>query len=218
MVRQTAKELGKRANLDIRGGQTEIDRSVLEKMTGPLEHLLRNAIAHGLEAPAGRRAAGKPEIGQITLRIAQEGNEIVIQLADDGAGLDIERIRARALATGLIGADEQPDEAQLAQLIFRPGLSTADQLSAVAGRGIGMDVVRSEAAILGGRVRVDFEAGQGTRFQIHLPLTLAVIQAVLVRVGNRRYAIPSSMVAQASELKPDAIAAIRADGGIVWLG
>ena len=218
VVRQTAKELGKRANLDIRGGQTEIDRSVLEKMTGPLEHLLRNAIAHGLEAPAGRRAAGKPEIGQITLRIAQEGNEIVIQLADDGAGLDIERIRARALATGLIGADEQPDEAQLAQLIFRPGLSTADQISAVAGRGIGMDVVRSEAAILGGRVRVDFEAGQGTRFQVHLPLTLAVIQAVLVRVGNRRYAIPSSMVAQASELKPDAIAAIRADGGTVWLG
>ncbi len=218
VVRQTAKEMGKRANLDIRGGQTEIDRSVLEKMTGPLEHLLRNAIAHGLETPAGRRAAGKPEIGQITLRVAQEGNEIVIQLADDGAGLDIERIRARALAAGLIGADEQPGEEQLAQLIFRPGLSTADQLSAVAGRGIGMDVVRSEAANLGGRVRVDFEAGKGTRFQVHLPLTLAVIQAVLVRVGNRRYAIPSSMVAQASELKPDAIAAIRAEGGTVWLG
>jgi len=218
IVRQTAKELGKRANLDIRGGQTEVDRSVLEKMTGPLEHLLRNAIAHGLEAPAARRAAGKPEIGQITLRIAQEGNEIVIQLVDDGAGLDIERIRVRALAAGLIGADEQPGEEQLAQLIFKPGFSTAEQVSAVSGRGIGMDVVKNEAANLGGRVRVDTEAGKGARFQVHLPLTLAVIQAVLVRVGNRRYAIPSSMVAQVSELKPDAIAAVRAEGGTVWLG
>ena len=218
IVRQTAKELGKRANLDIRGGQTEIDRSVLEKMTGPLEHLLRNAIAHGLETPADRRAAGKPEIGQITLRVAQAGNEIVIQLADDGAGLDIGRIRARARAAGLIGADEQPGDEPLAQLIFKPGFSTAEQVSAVSGRGIGMDVVRNEAANLGGRVRVDFTPGKGTRFQVHLPLTLAVIQAVLVRIGNRRYAIPSSMVAQVSELKPDAIAAVRAEGGTLWLG
>ena len=218
VVRQIAKDLGKRANLDIRGGQTEIDRSVLEKMTGPLEHLLRNAVAHGLEPPVGRRTAGKPEIGQITLRVAQEGNEIVMQLTDDGAGLDIERIRARAVAAGLVDAAEQPGDEQLAQLIFKPGFSTAEAVSAVAGRGIGMDVVRNEAANLGGRVRVDFEAGKGTRFHVHLPLTLAVTQAVLVRVGGRRYAIPSSMVAQASELKPDAIAAIRADGGIIWLG
>jgi chemosensory pili system protein ChpA (sensor histidine kinase/response regulator) len=218
IVRQTAKELGKRANLDIRGGQTELDRSVLEKMTGPLEHLLRNAIAHGLETPEQRRAAGKPEIGQISLQVSQESNEIVIALADDGAGLDLGRIRARGIESGLIGAGEEASPEQLSQLIFKPGFSTAEQLTELAGRGIGMDVVRNEAASLGGRIAVDSDAGHGTRFHIYLPLTLAVTQAVLVRAGSRRYAIPSSMVAQVSELKPDAIAAIRGERGTAWMG
>jgi len=218
IVRQTAKEMGKRANLDIRGGQAELDRSVLEKMTGALEHLLRNAIAHGLETPEKRAAAGKAEIGEIALRIAQEGNEIVIELTDDGAGLDYERIRATGQAHGLLTADEEPSTERLTQLIFQPGFSTADALTAVAGRGIGMDVVKSETASLGGRIEVDSNAGKGTRFRIYLPLTLAVTQAVLVRAGNRHYAVPSSMVAQVSEIKPEAIAAIRAEGATVWLG
>ena len=218
IVRQTAKEMGKRANLDIRGGQTELDRSVLEKMTGPLEHLLRNAIAHGLEKPEQRRAAGKAEIGEIALRVGQEGNEIVIELNDDGAGLDFERIRAQGVAHGLIGVNDESSNEELTQLIFQSGFSTADELSAVAGRGVGMDVVKSEAASLGGRIEVDSTAGKGTRFRVYLPLTLAVTQAVLVRSGNRHFAIPSSMVAQVSEMRPEAIAAIRAEGATVWLG
>ncbi|HZV53417.1 MAG TPA: Hpt domain-containing protein [Rhodocyclaceae bacterium] len=218
IVRQTAKELSKRANLDIRGGQTELDRSVLEKMTGPLEHLLRNAIAHGLETPEDRKAAGKAEIGEITLRIAQEGNEVVIDLGDDGAGIDLDRIRAKGIESGLLKADEATTAEQLTELIFRPGFSTAEQLTAVSGRGVGMDVVKNEVASLGGRVSVDSTPATGTRFHIYLPLTLAVTQAVLVRAGSRRYAIPSSMVAQVSELKPEAIAAIRADAAATWLG
>ena len=217
IVRQTAKELGKRADLDIIGGQTELDRSVLEKMTGPLEHLLRNAIVHGLETPQQRLAAGKTEIGDISIRVAQEGNEVAIEFADDGAGLDLERIHAKAIAAGLIAADETVNQEQLTQLIFLPGFSTAEQLTAIAGRGVGMDVVKSETASLGGRIRVDSVAGQGSRFHIYLPLTLAVTQAVLVRSGSRQYAIPSSMIAQVRELKPEAIARIRAEGAAEWL-
>jgi chemosensory pili system protein ChpA (sensor histidine kinase/response regulator) len=218
IVRQTVKDLGKRADLEIRGGQTELDRSVLEKMTGPIEHLLRNAIAHGLEAPERRRAAGKTEIGEISIRVAQEGNEIAIELADDGAGLDLARIRAKAIAAGLLAPETEVTDEQLTQLIFRSGFSTAEQLTAVSGRGVGMDVVRNETASLGGRIRVDSVPGSGARFKIYLPLTLAVTQAVLVRSGNRHYAIPSSMVAQVRELKPEAIASIRSEGAASWLG
>jgi chemosensory pili system protein ChpA (sensor histidine kinase/response regulator) len=218
IVRQTAKELDKRANLDIRGGQTELDRSVLEKMTGPIEHLLRNAVAHGLETTEYRRGAGKTEIGEISLRVGHEGNEIAIELSDDGAGLDFERIRAHGIAAGLIGTDEETTPEQLTQLIFQPGFSTAETVTAIFGRGVGMDVVRSEAASLGGRIRVDSTPGKGTRFLIHLPLTLAVTQAVLIKSGGRHYAIPSSMVAQVRELKPEVVAAIRTEGATTWLG
>jgi chemosensory pili system protein ChpA (sensor histidine kinase/response regulator) len=218
IVRQTAKETAKRANLDIRGGQTELDRSVLEKMTGPIEHLLRNAVAHGIESPDRRHASGKADIGEIGLHIAHEGNEVVIELSDDGAGIDLEAVRRRAVADGLLADGDQPAAEQLTQLIFRPGFSTASELTAYAGRGVGMDVVRNEAANLGGRIEVITTTGQGTRFRIYLPLTLAITQAVLVRVGTRHYAIPSSMVAQVSELRPQAIAAIRAEGATTWLG
>jgi chemosensory pili system protein ChpA (sensor histidine kinase/response regulator) len=218
VVRQTAKELDKRANLDIRGGQTELDRSVLEKMTGPIEHLLRNAVAHGLETPEQRRAAGKAEIGEIVLRVGQEGNEIAIELTDDGRGLDYERIRARGVASGLIAPNQDATTEQLTELIFHAGFSTAESLSSVSGRGVGMDVVRNEAANLGGRIHVDSTTGHGSRFLIHLPLTLAVTQAVLVRVGTRHFAIPSAMVAQVREMKPEAIATVRAEGFASWLG
>jgi chemosensory pili system protein ChpA (sensor histidine kinase/response regulator) len=218
VVRQTAKDLDKRANLDIRGGQTELDRSVLEKMTGPIEHLLRNAVAHGLETPEQRRSTGKAEIGEITLRVGQEGNEIAIELSDDGRGLDYERIRARGIASGLLTPNQGASNEQLTELIFQPGFSTADTLSSVAGRGVGMDVVRNETANLGGRIHVDTTEGHGSRFLIHLPLTLAVTQAVLVRAGIRHFAIPSSMVAQVREMKPEAIAAVRTEGAATWLG
>ncbi|MDD3328644.1 MAG: Hpt domain-containing protein [Zoogloea sp.] len=217
LVRQTAKELGRRANLDIIGGQIEIDRSVLEAMTAPLGHLVRNAVAHGIEPPEVRRAAGKPEIGQITLKVTHEGSDVVIEFRDDGAGLDFARIRAQAIANGLIKADEETDEKRLTNLIFVPGFSTAS-LSSLAGRGVGMDVVKSETAAVGGRISVSTDPSQGTTFRINLPLTLAVAQALLVRSGGRTFAIPSSMVAQVLELKATALDEIRNNRGTEWMG
>nr|MBL8457475.1 Hpt domain-containing protein [Zoogloeaceae bacterium] len=218
VVRQSAKDLGKRVNLDIRGGRIEIDRSVLERMTAALEHLLRNAVAHGVESPAVRRAAGKDEIGQITLAVSHEANEIVITLADDGKGLDYDAIANRARERGLLGADEATDTRRLTNLIFVPGFSTADSLSAVSGRGVGMDVVKSETAAVGGRIDVASSPENGTSFKVYLPLTLAVTQAVLVRASGRSYAIPSNMVAQVLELKADAMQALMRDGGTDWGG
>ena len=218
VVRQTAKELGKRANLDIKGTQTEIDRSVLERMTGPFEHLLRNAIAHGLEAPAERSASGKTEIGQIGLSARQEGNEFVLVLEDDGRGLDIARIRARAVANGLMADSDQLADAQIAEFIFASGFSTATEVSEVAGRGVGMDVVRAEVTALGGRVEIDFTPGKGSRFTIYLPLTLAVTQVVLIRTGVRVVAVPSAMVEQVRQIKIDELDKAYAAGKIEWLG
>jgi len=218
VVRLTAKELGKKANLDIRGGQVELDRSVLEKMTGPIEHLLRNAITHGLETGAQRQAAGKRDIGEIGLTLSQEGNEVVIELTDDGAGLNFERIRGKAVEQGLLAPDQYPEEAVLTDFIFQAGFSTAKELTEVAGRGVGMDVVKSETAQLGGRIEVSSTPGKGARFRIYLPLTLAVTQALLVRVGGRKYAIPSVMVEQVMELKEAAIEKIRSEGTAEWLG
>jgi chemosensory pili system protein ChpA (sensor histidine kinase/response regulator) len=218
VVRQAAKDAAKRANLDIRHGQTELDRSVLDKMSGPLEHLLRNSVGHGLEDSATRLAAGKEAIGQITVSLAQEGNEIVVAIADDGAGLNFERIRQHAIGRGLIAADAETDEATLTQMIFQPGFSTAEELTALSGRGVGMDVVKSETTSLGGRIEVTTAAGRGTTFRIYLPLTLAVAQAVLVTSGSRTYAIPSSMIEQATENKPDAAAKVRSAGSTEWLG
>lgn len=216
IVRQTSKELGKRVNLDIQGGSIEIDRGVLDRMTAPIEHLLRNAIAHGVEKPELRLAAGKPEFGQVTLKLNQLSNEIALELSDDGAGLNFERIRERGCEAGLIGALEQPNENRLTQLIFEPGFSTAEAVSGISGRGIGMDVVKNETLSVGGRIDVSSTAGQGMRFIIHLPLTLAVTQALLVRSGERTYAIPSNMVEQAMEVKEQALEEIRTRGYVEW--
>jgi len=216
VVRQSAKELGKRANLDISGGAIEIDRGVLDKMTAPLEHLLRNAVAHGIETPAERAADGKPEVGQITLKLTQLSNEIALELADDGKGLNYPRILERARKNGLISEKEVPNENRLTQMIFEPGFSTAEKVSGVAGRGVGMDVVKNETMAVGGRISVFSEADKGTRFVVHLPLTLAVTQALLVRCGERTYAIPSNMVEQALELKESTLAEIRAKGVVEW--
>ena len=218
IVRQASKDTGKRANLDIRGAQTELDRSVLDSMIGPIEHLLRNAIAHGLEEANARKAAGKSEVGEITISLAQTGNEIAIVLEDDGGGLNFERIRATGEARGLIGASDMLDEQALIELIFTPGFSTMSEVTALAGRGIGMDVVKSEVQNLGGRIEVSTTHGQGSRFSIYLPLTLAVAQGVLVRVGLRTYILPAGMVAQVSELKPAAIETVRKSGSTEWQG
>ncbi len=214
VARQASKEVGKRVNVDIRGGRTELDRVVLERMAGPFEHMVRNAIVHGLEKPEARREVGKAEVGELRIEVRQESNEINIVIADDGAGLDLDRIRARALATGLLRPDQQPSDRELMDLIFAPGFSTATEVTELAGRGVGMDVVRSEMSAFGGRIAIASEAGRGSRFTLNLPLTLAVTQVVLATVAGRRYAIPAGMVEQVKRVRPEDVAEAIAEGAI----
>ncbi len=216
LVRQAAKETEKRVVLDVRGGQVELDRSVLERITAPFEHMLRNAVAHGIESAAARARKGKPELGEIKIDVRQEGNEIVLAVADDGAGLSLERIRARAIALGLLPAEDLPTDGEITEFIFHPGFSTVEEVTQLAGRGVGMDVVKSEIAALGGRVEVASEPDKGTRFTIFLPLTLAVTQAVLVHAGGTTYAIPAAMVEQVRQVKAAELAALQAMAEAQW--
>jgi chemosensory pili system protein ChpA (sensor histidine kinase/response regulator) len=218
LVRQTAKEVGKRATLDIQGGQVDLDRSVLEKILSPLEHMLRNAVVHGLETQAERLAAGKPETGEITLNLTQEGNEIILSLSDDGAGLDISRIRAKAESAGLIAPDQIMADQQLIDFIFSSGFTTATSVSQIAGRGVGMDVVKTEVTALGGRIEIQTRQGQGTTFRLYLPLTLAVTQVVLIQAAGKLLAVPSAMVEQVMEVQERVINEMRDKGEAVWQG
>lgn len=172
IVRQAGKELCKKANLELHGMELELERSVLEKLTAPFEHLLRNAMVHGLEGPAQRERAGKPPIGEIRLTLYCKPDEIIFEFCDDGAGLDVDALRRKAIELGLLQADAEAGDAEVMQLIFTPGLSTAAEVTEIAGRGVGMDVVRSEIAALGGRIEVSSKQGEGTRFISHLPRTL----------------------------------------------
>jgi chemosensory pili system protein ChpA (sensor histidine kinase/response regulator) len=216
LLRATGKELDRRANLEIRGGQTELDRSVLEKMAGPLEHLLRNAVAHGIEPQDVRARIGKPRTGEITLTAGQAGNEIVIELADDGAGLNLDEIHAKGVAMGRFAPGARPTDAQLVECIFEPGFSTASKVTQVAGRGIGMDVVRAEINALGGRVEVATRAGQGTTFTLYLPLTLAVAQVVLARAAGRLWALPAPMVEKVQQFSAEELAERYAARCVAW--
>ncbi len=218
ILRGTARELDKRANLEIHGAQVELDRSVLEKLVGPLEHLLRNALDHGLEPRAARVAAGKSETGEISLTVRQVGNEVVIVLVDDGGGIDLGRVRERAVSQGILTADATPTDAQIIECIFKPGFSTASKVTQISGRGIGMDVVRAEITTLGGRVDVTTRAGQGSTFTLFLPLTLAVAQAVLVRAGGRLWALPSPMVEQVQQVKAEPLVSLYVNRRVEWQG
>ncbi|TXI95244.1 MAG: response regulator, partial [Burkholderiaceae bacterium] len=218
IARQTAKEMDKRVNLDIRGTSVEIDRSVLEKMVGPFEHMLRNPIVHGIESRQHRVNRGKSEVGELLIEIRQEGNEVVIHFTDDGQGLNINRIREKAKTVGLLTDETQVSEAEVVNMIFEPGFSTASEVTELAGRGVGMDVVRSEAASLGGRVAVSSVEGKGAHFTIHLPLTLAVTQVVILNAGGKTFAVPSVLVEQVQQLKSAALATAYNDGAIMWQG
>jgi chemosensory pili system protein ChpA (sensor histidine kinase/response regulator) len=218
IVRQSAAELGRKAELTIEGGQVELDRGVLERISAPLEHMLRNALVHGIELPTARAEAGKPEAGRIAISLRQEANEVVVVLADDGAGLDLERLRAKAIEKGLLAADQAPSEAEQVQLVFMPGISTAESVTELAGRGVGMDVVRTEIQALGGRLEVTSARGRGTTFTIYLPLTLAVTQTVMVRAGGMTFAISSATIEQVLRIGSDALVSHYETGAIEFQG
>jgi chemosensory pili system protein ChpA (sensor histidine kinase/response regulator) len=218
IVRQTARELDKKAELTIEGDEVELDRSVLERIGAPLEHMLRNAMAHGVEMPADRAAAGKNESGKISIVLHQESNEMALVVTDDGAGLNFDRLRQKGLEMGLIQAGEEPGEADLAQLIFASGLSTAESVTTLAGRGVGMDVVKNEITAIGGRIDIASTRGQGTIFTIYLPLTLAVTQAVLVRAGTALFAVSSAMVEQVMRMKTDGMSSLYAAKSVEFQG
>ncbi len=190
LVRQAAQEAGKRAELAVEGASGELDRQVLEKMLPPLEHMLRNAIVHGIEDAGERQAAGKPAIGRITIRLHREGAEMVIDVADDGGGLDVAAIRRRAYEYDLLQPDSKVSDDEIMELVLAPGFTTAGEVTQSAGRGVGMDVVANEVKKLGGSLRIASVTGQGTNFTVRLPFTLAITQALIVRTGEEVYALP----------------------------
>ncbi len=194
VVRQASKETGKQIKLDITGGSIEMDRGVLDRMTPAFEHLLRNCVAHGIEDPELRAAAGKPASGTITVDLHHEGNDVSVEFRDDGAGLNLPRIREKALAQGIVEPGVELSDADAANLIFMPGFSTASEVTGLAGRGIGMDVVRAEINALGGRIETSTEAGKGAAFRMVLPLTTAVTQVVMLRSGDLAIGVPANVV------------------------
>jgi chemosensory pili system protein ChpA (sensor histidine kinase/response regulator) len=194
VVRQASKDTEKQVKLDIVGGSIEVDRGVLERMTPSFEHLLRNCVAHGLESAEKRVAAGKDAIGAIAISLLQDGNDVIIEFSDDGGGLNYQRIREQAVAQKLIPKNNKLTDAETINLIFTPGLSTATKVTELSGRGIGLDVVRSEIIALGGRIDVTSEPNKGSRFKLVLPLTTAVTQVVMMRSGNLSFGVPSHLV------------------------
>lgn len=190
MVRDLGQKLGKQIELKLIGEQTELDKTVLEKIGDPLVHLVRNSIDHGLEPAEKRRAAGKSEVGTITLNAYHKGGNVTVEVSDDGGGLDRARILAKARERGLVGPDEELTDERIYNLIFAPGFSTADVVSDVSGRGVGMDVVRRNVNELGGHIQVISETGRGTTVRIRLPLTLAILDGQLIRVGGETYVVP----------------------------
>ncbi len=200
VVRDVSRELDKEIELVITGGETELDKTVVEKMTDPLTHLVRNSLDHGIELPQDRLRAGKPAKGTLSLNACHDSGHIVIQIRDDGAGLDANKIRAKAEAIGLIKPDQVLTDKEVYQLIFAPGLSTKEKASNLSGRGVGMDVVRRNIDALRGIIDIDSEPGVGTTVTIHLPLTLAIIDGFMVGASGERYVIPLSMVEECVEM------------------
>jgi chemosensory pili system protein ChpA (sensor histidine kinase/response regulator) len=193
VVRQASKDTGKQVKLDITGGSIEIDRGVLERMAPAFEHMLRNAVAHGVEDAVTRTRDGKPAAGTITIHVEQHSNDVTVSFSDDGEGLHLDRIRAKAIANGVIGEGEDLSQSDAANLIFTPGFSTAEKITELSGRGIGMDVVKSEVTALGGRIETETALGQGTTFKLVLPLTTAVTQVVMLRMGEFTIGVPSNL-------------------------
>jgi chemosensory pili system protein ChpA (sensor histidine kinase/response regulator) len=194
IVRQTAQELGKKAELELSGAEGEMDRTVVDRIVAPLEHMLRNALSHGIEPPEQRKGVGKPESGTIRITLERESSDVVLRIADDGAGISLNAIKKKAIERGLMTKDANLTDNEILQFILETGFSTAEKVTQVAGRGVGMDVVNSEVKQLGGSLRIDSVQGKGTTFTVRLPFTLALNQALLIEVGEDTYAIPLSSI------------------------
>ncbi len=207
-LRQAAQEQGKHAQLYVDGAHGEMDRNLLDRIKAPFEHMLRNAIAHGIESPDERRKAGKPAEGSVHIKVAREATEVVIRVSDDGRGLNRKAIRKRGIERGLLRAETKPTDNQLLSLITQTGFSTASKVTQLAGRGVGMDVVANEIKQLGGSLSIESEEGQGSTFILRLPFTLAVTQAILVRIGEATFAIPMTSVQGVARVNPDDLAAL----------
>ncbi|MDR2738619.1 MAG: chemotaxis protein CheA [Treponema sp.] len=205
LVRDLSKSLNKKINLVIEGEETELDKSVIEDLLDPIMHSVRNSIDHGIESQEERKAVGKPEEGMVLLKATNEGNMIVIEISDDGKGIDVEAVKAKAVERGLISPNKLLSDVEAFNLIFEPGFSTAKTITSISGRGVGLDVVRRSIEKLNGIVTVTSEKGKGTKFLIKLPLTLAIIQGLLVRVGEEIYSIPITSVIESLRIKPDEI-------------
>ena len=220
MVRDVSKELGKEINLTIEGEETELDRTVIDEIGDPIMHLLRNSLDHGVESPDAREAKGKSRVGEVGLIARHEGNNVVIMITDDGAGIDADKIRRKAVEKGMISQSEADslDDADAVRLIFLPGFSTAEQITDISGRGVGMDVVRSKIEALSGHVDVETHIDEGSIFKIKLPLTLAIIQAMLVRVQEEMYAIPLTSIDSTINIEPTDIQTVQNKEVIVLRG
>ncbi|MCE9631818.1 MAG: chemotaxis protein CheA [Planctomycetia bacterium] len=215
LVRDLAVELDKEIDLKLEGEETELDRTLVEELADPLVHMIRNSADHGIEPPAARVAAGKPATGTITLRAFHQGGFIVIKIEDDGRGLSPDRIRAKAVERGLVQPDERLERTEILDLIFRPGFSTAEQITGLSGRGVGMDVVRRGIEGIRGKVEVTSVEGRGTTFTLSVPLTLAIIEGLIVGVGDQRYIVPTLSVRESFRLTPGAVTTIQGRGEVV---
>ncbi|MDI3280113.1 MAG: chemotaxis protein CheA [Bacillota bacterium] len=221
MVRDLSRELGKKVNLVIEGGETELDRTVVDEIGDPLIHLLRNAVDHGIETPEERRKAGKPEEGTVRLTARHEGNQVVVEVQDDGRGIDLAKIKEKAIQMGLVTEEEAAtlSQRQLMNFIFRPGFTTAGRVTDVSGRGVGLDVVATTVQALNGTVNLESEPGRGSRFVIKLPLTLAIIQTLLVGLGQREvYAIPLENIEEIVKIKEKTVQMIQNQEYLLFRG
>jgi two-component system chemotaxis sensor kinase CheA len=201
LVREVAALTGKSVRLFTEGENTEVDKTVIERLADPLTHMIRNAIDHGLERPEARAAAGKPEEGLVRLSAAHRSGRVVIEIADDGAGINRARVRASAVSKGLIAADAQLSDDEIDNLIFLPGFSTADQISDISGRGVGMDVVKRSIQALGGRISISSRPGSGSIFTMSLPLTLAVLDGMVVTVAGQTLVVPLTAIVETLQPK-----------------
>jgi len=215
VVHDTAQALGKQVSIEISGEETELDKGMVERIADPLTHLVRNAVDHGIEAPAERLRAGKPAEGRVRLTAYHQAGNVIVEVSDDGRGLDTERIRAKGIERGLIAADEQLPEQQIHALILRPGFSTAETVSDLSGRGVGMDVVKKSVEALNGSVTIETKPGRGSVFRMKLPLTLAIVDGLLLRVGDQTYVMPLVSIVESIRPRKEQVRDVAGRGDVV---